>query len=88
VPGAGAIPVLRTCRVGSAALVAPASSPAHTESRSHHVPDSISVRTNLGPQLVPDLDRSEYLIQSMPVPVRDLNRYLFQASPRLRPERR
>jgi len=59
VAGVGATPVLRTSRVGSAALVAP------TPATSMY-----QTQTESGPESVPTLDRSEYPISSGPVLVR------------------
>jgi len=50
--GVGATPLLRSYRVGSAALVAPAPSSAHTNRGPKQVPEPVSARTGLGPASV------------------------------------
>jgi hypothetical protein len=79
--GAGATPVLRTSRVGYAALVTPAPSQAHTTCG----PSWVQLRYFIGPKRVPESIR--FCTHSGPESVQELNRNKSQDRPRLRPER-
>lgn len=59
VPGVGATPALRTCRVGSAALVAPTPGTSSTNSGPNRVPNTARFRTSSKPEAVPTSARNK-----------------------------